>query len=64
MSTQFEKYHNRKVEDNLHGWKPSVLIHVGEFLEDALDEYNMSQIDLATRTGFVKKNNQRYYSWC
>lgn len=55
MSTQFEKYHNRKVEDNLHGWKPSVLIHAGEFLEDALDEYNMSQIDLATRTGLSKK---------
>lgn len=55
MGTQFTKYHDKKVAEGLYGWNPPIAIHAGEFLEDALDEYNMSQADLAERTGLSKK---------
>ncbi len=55
MGTQFTKYHDKKVTDGLYGWKSPIAIHSGEFLEDALEEYNMSQADLAERTGLSKK---------
>ncbi|MBF05217.1 addiction module antidote protein, HigA family [bacterium] len=55
MGTQFTKYHDRKVSEALHGWESPVAIHAGEFLEDALEEYDMSQADLSERTGLSKK---------
>lgn len=55
MGTQFTKYHEKKVAERLYGWKSPIAIHAGEFLEDALDEYGMSQADLAERTGLSKK---------
>jgi len=55
MGTQFTKYHDKKVSEGLYGWKSPIAIHAGEFLEDALEEYDMSQADLAERTGLSKK---------
>ncbi len=55
MDTQFTKYHDKKVSDGLYGWKSPIAIHSGEFLEDALLEYDMSQANLAERTGMSKK---------
>ncbi len=55
MDKQFTKYHCAKVVSGLYGWKSPIAVHAGEFLEDALVDYDMSQADLAERTGLSKK---------
>jgi len=37
------------------GWQSPVAIHPGEFLEEALKEYNLSQIELSERIGITPK---------
>lgn len=41
--------------NNISGWESPVAIHPGEFLQDYIEEYHISQIDLALRTGVSKK---------
>ncbi len=42
-------------EEKLIGWESPEAIHPGEFLIDVLDEFSMSQDDLASRIGLSKK---------
>ncbi len=41
--------------NNITGWESPVAIHPGEFLQDYIEEYNITQIELALRTGMSKK---------
>lgn len=45
----------KKKEKTIKGWESPVAIHPGEFLKDDLEEYSISQIELAERTGISKK---------
>lgn len=47
---------NKKNENIVQGWESPAAIHPGEFLKDDLEEYSISQIELAERTGISKKN--------
>ena len=44
-----------KTKNEIIGWESPVVIHPGEFLEEVLFEYNISQAELADRTGLAKK---------
>ena len=41
--------------ENINGWESPVAIHPGEFLQEHIEAYNMTQLDLALRTGVSKK---------
>lgn len=43
------------IAENISGWESSMAIHPGEFLQDYIEEYHITQIDLALRTGVSKK---------
>jgi len=43
------------LDDINNGWESPIAIHPGEFLQDYIEEYHISQIDLALRTGMSKK---------
>ncbi len=43
------------MKKNIVGWDSPVAIHPGKFLEDTLEDFSMSQVDLAERTGLSKK---------
>lgn len=38
-----------------NSWESPVAIHPGEFLQDYIEEYHITQIELALRTGVSKK---------
>ncbi len=42
-------------QKSIAGWESPIAIHPGEFLQDHIEEYHISQIDLALRTGMSKK---------
>lgn len=44
-----------KDEKQIIGWESPIVIHPGEFLEEILEEYNLSQIELAERIGISPK---------
>ena len=44
-----------KKEKIIQGWESPIAIHPGEFLRDELEEYNITQIELAERIGLHKK---------
>ncbi|MFA5994136.1 MAG: HigA family addiction module antitoxin [Parcubacteria group bacterium] len=43
------------IVENISGWESPVAIHPGEFLQDYIEEYHLTQIELALRTGVSKK---------
>ena len=45
----------KAIKEKLIGWESLVAIHPGEFLVDVLEEFSMSQSDLAERIGLSKK---------
>ncbi len=50
----FKKYQEEKEVSGLTGYNPDVVIHPGEFLFDALEEYNFTQKELSERIGLSK----------
>lgn len=38
-----------------NGWESPMAIHPGEFIQDYIEEYNITQLELAMRTGVSKK---------
>lgn len=47
---------NREINLEIsRGWESPIAIHPGEFLQDYLEEYNITQVELAIRTGVSKK---------
>ncbi len=47
---------NKEINSEIiSGWESPIAIHPGEFLLDYLEEYNITQVELAIRTGVSKK---------
>lgn len=43
------------IAGNVSGWESPVAVHPGEFIQDYIEEYNITQLELALRTGVSKK---------
>lgn len=55
MGTKHIQYKNNKEKNGLVGWESPVVIHPGEILADFLEDYNLTQVELAERLGITKK---------
>lgn len=45
----------KRKEENVQGWDSPIAIHPGEYLRDILEDYSVTQIELAQRTNISKK---------
>ncbi|KXB07814.1 hypothetical protein AKJ56_02275, partial [candidate division MSBL1 archaeon SCGC-AAA382N08] len=55
MTTNFQKYKKGKEQKGLTGWESPKATHPGAILKDMLEENDITQKELANRTGIPKK---------